>query len=119
MEGSGLATGEGGRQECPSPLQDHGGDGQGWGCRHCTAAGRLHVCKAACARKQAFLWEVRAEGVWSAWWRGSLWAPVSGWPGVSGCVQWGVAGPHEAGENCGSQGEVSFQLQEGEFNISM
>lgn len=77
-----------------------------------------HVCEAACARKRAFLWEVRAEGVWSAWQRGSLWAPMSGRPGVSGCVPWGVAGLHEAGGNSGPKGEVAFQLWEGEFNVS-
>lgn len=61
MEGSGVATIEGHGQEYPTPQQDRGGDGQGWGCSRHRAAGRVHVCQAACARKQVFLWEVRAE----------------------------------------------------------
>lgn len=113
-EGSGEAPGE----ECPRAPKDGGGEGQGWGPSRRRAARRWHVCEAACARKRAFLWEVRAEGVWSAWQRGSLWAPMSGRPGVSGCVPWGVAGLHEAGGNSGPKGEMAFQLWEGEFNVS-
>lgn len=56
----------------------------------------------------SFLWEVRAEGVWSAWRCGNLWASVSGWPGVSGCVELGVAGILKAGENRGSRGAAAF-----------
>lgn len=54
------------------------------------AAGRVHVC--CCVAGCVSLWEVRAErgGCLVA---GSLWAPVSGWPGVSGCACWGVAEP--------------------------
>lgn len=61
----------------------------------------------------SFLWEVRAEGAWSAWWCGNLWASVSGWPGVSGCVELGVAGLREAAKNRGSRKEASLQPWEG------
>lgn len=32
----------------------------------------------------------------SGWWRGNLWALVSGWPGVSECVGWGFAAGGES-----------------------
>ena len=80
-----------------------GWDEQGWGCSPGRAARELHVCVAACAR--SFLWEVRAEGVWSAWRCGNSWAPVSGWPGVSGCEEQGaLLGSREQERTVGAGG---------------
>lgn len=106
-----MATGEGVWRHAPAPPQPRPQPrpqpGQVAERSRGGAARGPHVCGAACVR--SCLWEVRAEGVWSCWCR-NLWAPVSGWPGVSGCEEQGVAGLHGAGENSGSRGGGAFQL---------